>query len=121
MITTGRPRAEIPFARALNLIYAYGTSAASQMLGVAETTLRKRVAEKGFRIVGGRNLAPLGDPVSKPPATVATRPRVKFQPDKCSPPESCFNCPFPDCMADKRRIQPSADELRYMNLGRIKK
>lgn len=85
MITTGRPRAEIPFARALNLIYAYGTSAASQMLGVAETTLRKRVAEKGFRIVGGRNLAPLGDPVSKPPATVATRPRVKFQPDKCSP------------------------------------
>lgn len=38
---------------------------------------------------------------------------------KCTPPESCFNCPFNDCIRDVAKAKPSQKEVDFRFIGTI--
>lgn len=37
----------------------------------------------------------------------------------CAPPQSCFNCPFSDCIRDVRVVKQTSKEIEYHALGDI--
>lgn len=37
----------------------------------------------------------------------------------CKPPESCFNCPFNDCIRDVSKAKPSQKEVDFRFIGNI--
>lgn len=37
----------------------------------------------------------------------------------CEPPDSCFNCPFSDCIKEVRQVKQTSKEIEYHALGGI--
>ena len=37
----------------------------------------------------------------------------------CTPPQSCFNCPFGDCIKEVRQVKQTSKEIEYHALGGI--
>lgn len=37
----------------------------------------------------------------------------------CTPPQSCFNCPFSDCIKEVRQVKQTSKEIEYHALGGI--
>ena len=49
-----------------------------------------------------------------------TRKEMYIAPDfRCEPPESCFKCPFRDCIKDVAQTKPSQKEVDFRALGFI--
>lgn len=83
MSNRGRPSIEFPLDRAIALVSKIGIATAAEQLGVSRYTLRRKLDAAGIT-----NRRP----------TRAGRKKRKFSTEKCDPPHSCFECPFPDCI-----------------------
>lgn len=83
MPNRGRPSIELPLDRAVALVSKIGIEAAAEELGVSRYTLRRKLNAAGF--------------TNRRPTHVG-RKKTKFTAEKCDPPHSCFECPFPDCI-----------------------
>ncbi len=94
----GRPSIELPLDRATELARKIGIGAAAEQLGVSRKTLRKHLDAAGF--------------ISAPIRTRKKKP--EFSTEKCDPPYSCFECPFPDCIRPTRSGgAPTDGELAF--------
>lgn len=98
MSNRGRPRIELQLDRAAALVSKIGVGAAAEQLGVSRKTLRKCLDAAGF--------------ISAPIRTRKKKP--EFSTEKCDPPHSCFECPFPDCIRpEPTGAKPTAGELAF--------
>ena len=99
MSNRGRHPIELPHDRAAELARKIGVVAAAEELGVSRYTLRRRLDAAGFT-----NRRPVR----------AGRNKTKFTAEKCDPPYSCFECPYPDCIRPTRSGgAPTAGELAF--------
>lgn len=92
MSNRGRPSIELQLDRAAALVSKIGVGAAAEQLGISRYTLRRKLNAAGFT-----NRRPVR----------AGRKKRKFSTEKCDPPHSCFECPFPDCI----RPEPTGAKL----------
>lgn len=99
MPNRGRPSIELPLDRAVAIVNKIGVEAAAEELGVSRYTLRRRLDTAGFT-----NCRPVR----------AGRKKTKFTAEKCDPPYSCFECPYPDCMRpEPTGAKPTAGERAF--------
>lgn len=49
----------------------------------------------------------------------STKPKNVKRDFKCTPPESCFNCPFKDCIRDVAHAKPLQKEVDFRFIGTI--
>lgn len=99
MSNRGRPSIELPLDRAVALVNKIGVAAAAEQLGVSRYTLRRKLNAAGIT-----NRRPV----------CSGRKKTKFNTEKCDPPYSCFECPFPDCIRPtKSGGAPTAGELAF--------
>lgn len=99
MSNRGRRPIELPLDRATELARKIGIGAAAEQLGVSRKTLRKCLDAAGIT-----NRRPVR----------AGRKKTKFTAEKCDPPYSCFECPYPDCIRPtKSGGAPTDGELAF--------
>lgn len=99
MSNRGRPSIELQLDRAAALVSKIGVVAAAERLGVDRRTLRRHLDAAGFT-----NRRPVR----------AVRNKTKFTAEKCDPPYSCFECPYPDCIRPTRSGgAPTAGECAF--------
>ena len=99
MSNRGRHPIELPLDRAVDLVSKVGIEAAAEELGISRYTLRRRLDAAGFT-----NRRPVR----------AGRKKRKFSTEKCDPPYSCFECPYPDCIRpEPTGAKPTAGELAF--------
>ncbi len=99
MSNRGRPRIELSLDRAVSLVNKIGIEAAAEQLGVSRYTLRRKLNAAGIT-----NRRPVR----------AGRKKTKFTAEKCDPPYSCFECPYPDCIRPTRSGgAPTDGELAF--------
>lgn len=99
MSNRGRHPIELRLDLAAALVNKIGVVAAAEQLGVSRYTLRRKLDAAGFT-----NRRPVR----------AGRNKTKFTAEKCDPPYSCFECPYPDCIRpEPTGAKPTSGELAF--------
>ena len=99
MSNRGRHPIELRLDRAVALVNKIGVVAAAERLGVDRRTLRRHLDAAGIT-----NRRPVR----------AGRNKTKFTAEKCDPPYSCFECPYPDCVRpEPTGAKPTSGELAF--------